>query len=138
MKTTPITDEEILDMIKKGIIVLYPTGIYKFHTKKNHFYKILEQEHKVSGRIRLNIGIKSRRRTIYRNKLIWMITHKKLVPDGYDVDHIDKVNTNDSPDNLRLRPSLENQKDSGGGNFKECIDFFHRCLARQYGSKSDF
>jgi len=135
---TQISDEEILDMIVKGIIVLYPTGIYKFHNKNKKFYKIKEQEHPISKRIRFDIGINSRRRTIYRNKLIWMLTHKKVVPNGYDIDHKDGINTNDSPNNLQLRISGENRADNTTNAFKECVDFFNRCLAKQYGSKGDF
>ena len=67
-----------------------------------------------------------------------MIKHKRIVPDGYDIDHIDGINTNDDPNNLMLRPSGENQSDNTKRNYKECIDFFHRCLARQYGSQGDF
>lgn len=73
-----------------------------------------------------------------RNKLFWMMEHKKLVPVGYDIDHKDYDKTNDDVSNLTLREESENRRDNTYVGFEKCMDFFNRIIARQHGSLGDF
>lgn len=40
--------------------------------------------------------------TVYRNRLVWMISNRRAIPDGFYVDHKDTNRLNDHPDNLQL------------------------------------
>lgn len=49
------------------------------------------------------------RKKVAVHRLVWMAANGRLIPGGYDVDHIDHNTTNNAIDNLQLRPSGNNQ-----------------------------
>lgn len=65
-----------------------------------------------------------------------MIVNRQVVPDGYDVDHIDEDRTNDLPENLRLLKSGINRGRNNEHN--SAFEFFDRITAARYGSRGDF
>lgn len=138
MKTEyEITDEEILKLIKTGVLVLREDGVYKFHNGRRKYQRLVENLDR-NGRAFINVGLRFRKRGMSKNKLIWMFAHRRVIPNGYDVHHKDYNNRNDAPDNLELKDSSENRGDNRIKQFEECCDFFNRKLAAQYGSKGDF
>ena len=127
-----IPDEAILKMILAGSIVATTDGrIFRQQSSngsRKYFCELTPEVCKwTTGdlRYRIKIGGESykddkgkrrmKQRAINRAKLVWMIHHKRLVPDGFDVDHADDDPSNDAPDNLQLLPSEENR---AGGSRK--------------------
>lgn len=53
-----------------------------------------------------------KRKAIAVSKVIIMADTKKLIPPGFDVDHINRNYTDNALDNLRLRNSSENRADN--------------------------
>lgn len=49
---------------------------------------------------RKRIWVRGRR--VYANRVAWALHNEKLIPDGYQVDHIDDDSLNDRPHNLQL------------------------------------
>lgn len=103
-----MTDSEILDRIlDHQIHVCHETLITStYHGSHRRWITKKPDRHPISGRYRFRLGRK--RRTIYRNKLVWLYFKRTLVPPGHHIDHIDNDNTNDHPTNLRLLSSSEN------------------------------
>lgn len=135
-----ISDEEILRLIRLGLIVLRSGDLYKFHNKRRRFYKIKGRTHGSNGssRIICKINLKHKQRGISRGKLVWMVANKSLVPEGYDIDHRDQNNTNDDPSNLRLRESADNRRDNFSSGYRETEDYFNKIIARRHRSAGDF
>ena len=97
-----MTDEEILERIEQGLLhVCHETlDVHHYHGRWQRFHKKVPDQHPISGRYRFRFGKK--RRTLFRNKLVWMYFHRRIVPKGYVVDHEDGDCENDHPSNLRL------------------------------------
>ena len=53
------------------------------------------------------------------HRLVYMAVRRKLIPDGYDVDHRDKNRANSSYRNLRLRTIATNR----GKHAEEAVPF---------------
>jgi hypothetical protein len=70
-------------------------------------------------------GIVSR---VYRNRLVWMFLHRRLVPEGQFVDHINGDREDDRPENLRLMEAGESHRLGYGemthDAYMECVRFF--------------
>lgn len=136
--TYQISDEEILNLIKTGVICYSEINgaISKFHFHHQRWMKLVVGFHYKSGRAYYHIRIGTdRQRTIYRNKLMWMIKNKKLVPDWADIDHKDRNRLNDDPSNLRL---LEKSVNRRSNELDEAFNFFNEIIAQQTGSQGDF
>lgn len=57
----------------------------------------------IDGRKRVDLFNSSRdRTTISHSRYVMCVSIGSMVPDGYEVDHIDKDVSNDSPDNLQV------------------------------------
>lgn len=117
---TRIDDAEILDWILNGALIIdFETlEVRKFHKNRKTFTKLGRSVHPLSGRIRIVLGDGYRRRTIYRNKLVWMAFHKRMVPDNIMIDHIDRDVTNDLPHNLQLHTELESTTQGYNGQLE--------------------
>ena len=57
----------------------------------------------------VTIHYEGARRRIAAHRMIWMVLHRRLVPDGYDIDHRDRNPSNNIASNLRLLASTVNQ-----------------------------
>lgn len=137
-----ITDEELLDMALRGDLRFRPGTnpaddlvVEKWHGSRRRHEALSVQSHPRTGRacymVRLGTdgrGKKARQRKVYRNKLVFMLTHRRLVTPGCNVDHADLDRTNDDPGNLREhgrresdRQGYDVQRDK---NLAECSRFF--------------
>lgn len=109
-----IEDDKILLWIKSKKLV-YQNGDVFSYDPIRHCYKVLKPQFRKHRRRyqfhRGQNGVKYHR-TIMANRLIWMITHEKLIPPDYDIDHKDGNKANDNPNNLRLRKASENRSDN--------------------------
>lgn len=126
-----MSDQDILDAFDTGILridVDGDLGVEKWHRKNKTYVRLAEREHRKNGRITFNLangtGDTKTQRTVYRNKLVWMWVHRRLVPEGYHIDHENGVCTDDRPDNLRLRDGLENSGDNVHSGMRECSEYF--------------
>lgn len=115
MKIKTITDDEILQLILDGRIVV------KYRNRRN---PVIYQNGKAltadlvygsrSGtlpRYRVRIykkrlrrspkrGRKPIERTIVRSKIVWMFVHKRCVPYGHELHHLDEDRLNDRAKNI--------------------------------------
>jgi len=100
-----MTDEELLAKILEGKWKLEDGKVLYLHGSHKKWKVKVFDAHPKSGRFRCRIG--RLRRTIYKNKLVWMIANKKLVPEGFVVDHVDGDRSNDRVDNLGVHTREE-------------------------------
>ena len=49
-------------------------------------------------------------KTITYPRYLWMVHHKQLIPDGYEVDHVDDDPTNNEISNLQLLTPEDNNR----------------------------
>lgn len=94
------------------------------HQADGRIYIKIPQQHPVSGRYRFQFG--SGRWPVYRNRLVWMITNKKPVPEGFIVDHVDGNRFNDNPENLQLMLNCESHKQGQAIQQDETLDYLCR------------
>ena len=137
-ETLRVSDEEILDMIKKGLIYYENGNVYKWHFSHRRYEKLKFRINQ--GRYVYQLQIKSNRknkkRTIQANKLIYIIVNKEI-PKG-DVDHRDEDKLNNHPDNLQDLSRSKNRRKNTKNGFESCCKFFDRVVARRYNSLGDF
>lgn len=132
--TQPLSDTELLDLMQRGLLVVQENrDVWKWHDGWGRYQKLAENPHPKSGRVRFNIRLGHRQRTVYRNKLFWLWKHRHL-PGDLHIDHIDHDNRNDHPENLRLRCPHENSSD----NWSSRTDEENRVEAARHGSLGDF
>lgn len=101
-----------LAKIQVGLLELREGEVWYFHNKRWRWYKKVPDACPVSGRLRFRFG--PSRSTVFRNRLVWMLIHKKEVPEGFVVDHKDGLRTNDHPDNLGLMTREDSHKQGYG------------------------
>jgi hypothetical protein len=132
-RTMTISDDEIVGMIRKGLLYLSEKGeIRKFHSKRKRFATLSSNWTDSAGRARVNLHIGNRQRTIQRNRLIWMISNVRCVPDGCDVHHINGDSKDDSCDNLEPILSGENRRMNTDKGYAEVRHFFALIEARRW------
>lgn len=98
-------DTYALDRILKHLIRLRDGTVEYFHLKRREWYPKKPFAHPETGRLRYAFG--PNRYLVYRNRLVWMITHRREIPGDQVVDHIDENRLNDDPNNLRLMNFLD-------------------------------
>lgn len=125
MSRHSITDEEILKLAERGLLKLQGGEVVKRHRGWGGLWKELKpNQNPKDGRWRYNLHIGRRQRTIYRNRLLWILQYRSIPDRAYDIDHLDRNNQNDDPANLALKdPSLNR----GEGNYP--VENLHECLA---------
>jgi len=100
-----------------------------FHRQNRRWYEKKSDQHPVSGRYRFRFG--KNRTTVYRNRIVWMYFSRRLIPEGFYVDHVDGDNQNDHPYNLRLMDSKRSHQQGNGVQsdklLEELGDYFELC-----------
>ncbi len=121
-----ISDELILKWIQNKVLFLSESNeVYKFNNAYLRYVKLKPVFHWKSGRKQYALRTTTAYRKIGANKLLWMLVRNQVVPEGFDVDHIDKNRFNDDPENLRLRDSMDNQCDNiSAAQLQGAMDFF--------------
>lgn len=128
-KWLPFPVEEILELIRKGHIVAdFKTGEIWKEKKNNRTWsgamillsaRTNRGDRWESDRPRgdpylfVRIGDCNKCKEIAVSKLVWMAYNDQVVPEGYDVDHIDRNKENNAVKNLRLLESSHNRSDNG-------------------------
>lgn len=125
-----ICDQEILRLIEQGKLFLRNDNIWKYHGGWKRWHKLSPTSHPKSGRLRYNIRLKKRQRTIYRNCLIWMIGNQRTKAEGQDIHHRNYINWDDRSENLVERDATENRRDNFTNGFQECAEYFEELAKR--------
>jgi hypothetical protein len=113
-----LTDELILDLIHRGEVQVFvlPDGSIEVRKRdygrfQNGAYRVLKQYSDDPGRLCLKLRVNGLPlRKIFRNRLVWMWANNQTIPPGYVVDHEDCDSLNDHPDNLKLMPKAESDR----------------------------
>jgi len=126
-------DDDILRRLRMGLIRvdLDTLRVQVFQPYTRRYCTRKPRQNK--GRWNYKFGhSRTKQRTIYRNKLIWMAANDQVVPDGMVVDHIDGNGENDHPSNLRLMSSsvshLQGHEKLLDNNFDSVMAFFDHIL----------
>ena len=119
-----MTDDQILQLIEEGHLKVNPiTGVVRKHRKVCHEWTkqwvILKQDLDRNGYPSVRIYWNGHRKGAMVHRLVYMAVRRKLIPDGYDVDHRDKNRANRSYRNLRLRTIATNR----GKHAEEAVPF---------------
>lgn len=109
-----LTEVDVFALIKQGRIRADKEG--RIWKQKKHFdwrpqFILLTQTMDDSDRggyLFVDIKHNGARKRFAAHRVIWMATHRKLIPDGYEVDHKNRVRTDNAPLNLRILTRAEN------------------------------
>lgn len=111
-----ISDAEVLDLIRSGRLIVSPQGTAVYSVVKGVARKLAIQADNGRGylfvRFQLGRNAIRRRRGIAVHRLVWMAVTGELIPDGYEIDHGDRVVTNNDPGNLTCLPGREHQSEN--------------------------
>ena len=94
-----ITDAELLQWLDDGSLIVpldCPERIEVFGRSVTAF--LISK--KTNPRYGFSLRIDGRRRTIVRNKLVWLSGARREVPDGFEIHHRDENRLNDEWSNL--------------------------------------
>lgn len=128
-----ISDDELLALILRGELLLRSGGVepdvVKWHGGWRRYATLSPSFHPISGRARYTVrrvvAGELRQRLVYRNKLVWMLEHRRLKAGGCDIDHRNGDPTDDSPGNLLERGEHENRSDNYSKQaIAECYAYF--------------
>lgn len=103
-----LIEAELLDKINAGLLEMRGGDVWFYHGSHKKWVKKKPKYHEKSGRAKCCWGPK--RQTVYQNRLIWMLTHKQAIPDGYYVDHTNGNRYDDSPGNLQLMRAVDSHR----------------------------
>ena len=103
-----LVEEKILDAVLSGKIrldtseevIVWDAPRKRWITKKPNY-------HPKTQRCRYAFHHEKRTATIYKNRLVWIIVYRQLIPNGYYVDHDDNNRLNDHSSNLILMKAKE-------------------------------
>ena len=134
-----VTDDQILALVKRGMLKWENGHIYKLHRRWGRFIQLkprLNHWDRWTYQIQLRHDGKSKARSIQANRLVYIVFYKRI-PEG-DVDHMDEDKHNNHPSNLQdLDPTVNRRKNTRVG-FEVCCEFFDRLVAVRSGSLGDF
>lgn len=115
---TGMTDQEILDRLLSGTLAVDRNGECVMSSiRKLTALAIVERERKGTVYRFVSVCHGNKKKKIAIHRLVWMSMHKRLIPDGMDVDHVNGRNVPhpDGIDNLRLLPSGVNRSRQADG-----------------------
>lgn len=124
-----MTDKELLELINEDKLrITYPDlsvwiwhgGWGRWKLKKP---QLQQGNRSNTWRYTFRFGPRENRRTVYRNRLVWLHWHRDI-PER--VDHIDGDTLNDHPGNLQHHSQYESAKQ---GNQKQADDVFNELCA---------
>lgn len=114
-----LTDQDILDKILAWKLVVSNRGAWvdSYSNRPGcpptwKRLKIISRTSPNGGTYRfVQIGAKGKQKKISVHRLVWMSVHKELIPEGFDVDHINGTGIPfpDAIENLRLLESSANR-----------------------------
>lgn len=86
------------------------------------------------GYVRVRVNIQGR--FIYLHNILWMLWTGEKIPEGYEVDHIDRDGSNNSVSNLRLltrKQNCSNRLHTGTLFYRKYQKWCTRLFSSEYG-----
>lgn len=108
-----ITDEEIIDLIIDGTIVVDLRAATVTCRGRQLKATLMGTEGKNGTRYRFEIRHNGRKRTIVRHKIVYIAATLQVIPEGYELHHIDFNRYNDAFHNLILLTIEDHRKIHG-------------------------
>jgi len=104
-----MNDDDILTRILEGTltVLINEARVFSFNREWKEL-RVIDRESNGSSYKFVEICHSGKKKKIALHRLVWMFAHRCLVPEGYDVDHIEGK-TSDSIDNLQLLESSSNR-----------------------------
>ena len=115
----PGDDTLFLERLREGSLMV-DLGTGDVFTKKSHAPGAFGHWHQMqpaadkAGYLFIRCRHKGTRKAIAVNRLVYMAACGGLIPEGFDIDHIDHNKTRNAFVNLRLRGASENRADNNG------------------------
>lgn len=106
-KYRTVSEDELLTAILAGRFAADSEGnVYSVNGHRHLLATFLDPQRRPCVKLYLDGG----RRTTTVGRAVWMICNRRLVPEGFAVDHIDRDKENNRPENLRLLEFSENSR----------------------------
>jgi hypothetical protein len=99
-------DEFFFDRLQRGLLLVNADGsVWHFHSRRRRFYTlklIVNHEDRLFVRCRVHFidSGKVIEKAISLPRLLWMSYHRKRIPAGHDIHHVDENRDNNDPRNL--------------------------------------
>lgn len=106
----------LLRLRDDGDVEIWHSSYQRWFIKKPRQVKRISYQFKVGQRVN----------TVLRNRLVWLLTHKRAIPDGFVVDHKDENRLNDTPGNLQLMPIGESHSQGNRIQSNGIFDYLSR------------
>lgn len=108
-----MTDQDILDRIVDGTLTVFTrtAEVWGFNGSSWSKLRVIDRESCGSSYRFVEVCSKGKKKKIALHRLVWIAFHRQLVPESYDVDHIEGKDREfpDAIDNLRLLESRFNR-----------------------------
>jgi hypothetical protein len=117
-----LTDETILDAILNRKLFTVDLELAAVYTAAGKRLQVVERTHRDGsqrGTYRfVSLCVDGLKKKVALHRLVWMVAHQMVTPDGHDVDHIHNQE-DDSINNLRLLTSEANR----GHHYRNDVPF---------------
>lgn len=108
-----MTDEDVLDRIASGTLTVLvdQARVFSFSRGKWHELRTVSRHSNGSEYSFVEICHQGKKKKVALHRLVWMFANRQIVPDGYDVDHIEGklIDQPNAIDNLQLLESGRNR-----------------------------
>ena len=128
-----LTDAHILEMLQTGLLAVdVHAGVVRKQRRVGPRWTdewiTLKSQMDRNGYPAVRIRWNGRRKAIMVHRLVWMANEGRLIPAGYDIDHLDRDRGHASYKNLRLRLINHNRGDH------EVVTIFGKRVANSGGN----
>ena len=108
-KPKPVTKQEVLDWLQEGAFTISDGEVYTLAGRK-----LVQRENKRKrcdhGDPRVDLVCDGRRKSMHVSQLVWMWHTNAVIPDGWEVHHMDEDPNNNDFDNLLCLHPIDHAK----------------------------
>jgi hypothetical protein len=109
VKPKPVTKQEVLDWLQEGAFTIADGEVYT-RAGRQLVQRLNKRKGSERGDARVDLKYGGKRRSINVSHLVWMWGTNSVIPDGYEIHHMDEDPTNNNFDNLVALHPIDHAK----------------------------